>query len=94
MLAPARSLRSSSLRKVFCRPVPCSDRASSSSWSAAALPGGREDVSGCRRFEELPDAARRYVDRVEALAGVPVDLISIGPNRDETITRADPFRPA
>jgi adenylosuccinate synthase len=59
-----------------------------------SLPGWSEDLSGCRRYEELPDAARRYVDRVEALAGVPVDLISIGPNRDETITRADPFRPA
>jgi adenylosuccinate synthase len=58
------------------------------------LPGWTGDISGCRRFEELPDLARRYVDRVEALAGVPVELISIGPGRDETISRIEPFRPA
>jgi adenylosuccinate synthase len=59
-----------------------------------ALPGWSEDLSGCRRYEDLPGAARRYVERVEALAGVPVALISVGPNRDETIARSDPFRPA
>jgi adenylosuccinate synthase len=58
------------------------------------LPGWSEDLSGCRRSEDLPGAARRYVERVEALAGVPVALISVGPNRDETIARSDPFRPA
>ena len=56
--------------------------------------GWSEDLSGCRRWQELPAAARRYVERVESLVGVPVDLISIGPNRDETIARTDPFRPA
>ncbi len=55
------------------------------------LPGWDEDVSRARRFEELPDTARRYVDRVEALAGVPVVMISVGPGRDETIVRASPF---
>jgi adenylosuccinate synthase len=59
-----------------------------------AHPGWTEDLQGCRRFEELPDAARRYVERVEALAGVPVELISVGPGRDETISRSEPFRPA
>jgi adenylosuccinate synthase len=54
--------------------------------------GFHEDISGCRRFEDLPRAARAYVDRVEALAGVPVELISVGPSRDETIARTDPFR--
>ena len=53
--------------------------------------GWDEDLTGCRRYEELPAAARRYVERVEALVGVPVELISIGPNRDETIARRDPF---
>jgi adenylosuccinate synthase len=54
--------------------------------------GFSEDITGCRRYEDLPGAARAYVDRVEALAGVPVELISVGPGRDETITRTDPFR--
>jgi adenylosuccinate synthase len=53
--------------------------------------GWDEDITGCRRFEDLPAAARRYVERVEALAGVPVELISVGPGRDETIARTDPF---
>jgi len=55
------------------------------------LPGWQEDVSGTRRYEDLPDAARRYVERVEALVDVPVGLISVGPGRDETLCRTDPF---
>jgi adenylosuccinate synthase len=53
--------------------------------------GWAEDLTGCRRYSDLPAAARRYVERVEELLGVPVELISIGPNRDETIARCDPF---
>jgi adenylosuccinate synthase len=53
--------------------------------------GFTQDVRGVRRFEDLPDAARRYVDRVEALAGVSVELISVGPGRDETVVRTSPF---
>jgi len=56
-------------------------------------PGWTGDLTGCRSFGELPEAARDYVNRVEALAGVPVELISIGPGRDETIERDDQFRP-
>ncbi len=55
-------------------------------------PGWSEVLSHARRFEDLPDAARRYVDRVEALVGVPVEILSVGPGRDETIVRSDPFR--
>jgi adenylosuccinate synthase len=55
------------------------------------MPGWTEALTGLRRFEELPDPARRYVERVEALAGVPVELVSIGAGRDETIARSDPF---
>jgi adenylosuccinate synthase len=56
-------------------------------------PGWSGDLTRCRRFEDLPSEARDYVNRVEALAGVPVELISVGPGRDETIARTDPFRP-
>jgi adenylosuccinate synthase len=55
------------------------------------LPGWSEELTGCRSFDELPRTARGYVERVEALAGVPVELISIGPDRDQTIARSDPF---
>jgi adenylosuccinate synthase len=55
-------------------------------------PGWTEDLTGLRRFEELPEVAQRYVRRVATLAGVPVGLISVGPGRDETIARTEPFR--
>ncbi len=57
------------------------------------LPGWSEDITGCRTYESLPDNARAYVDRVESMVGVPVEIISVGPGRDETIARTDPFRP-
>ncbi|MCZ7619668.1 MAG: adenylosuccinate synthase [Myxococcota bacterium] len=56
------------------------------------LPGWDADLSGARRWQDLPDAARRYVDRIEALVEVPVELISVGAGRDATIARSDPFR--
>ena len=55
-------------------------------------PGWSGDLTRCRTFEDLPVAARNYVDRIESLLGVPVEIISIGPGRDETISRAEPFR--
>ena len=58
------------------------------------VPGFDEDITAVRRFEDLPENARRYVSRVETLVGVPVELISIGPGRDETIARNEPFRRA
>jgi len=56
-----------------------------------ALPGWQEDVTGVRRYEALPDNARRYVERIERLVGVPIDVISVGPDRDETIARRRVF---
>ena len=49
------------------------------------LPGWDEDIGACRCFDDLPAAARAYVDRIEQLLGVPVGLISVGPQRDEII---------
>jgi len=53
--------------------------------------GWIEDLRELRRFEDLPRAARDYVARIESLVGVPVELISVGPEREETIVRRDPF---
>jgi adenylosuccinate synthase len=58
------------------------------------LPGWSEDLSSARRWEDLPDATRRYVERIEALVDVPAELLSVGPGRDATIARSDPFRAA
>ena len=46
-----------------------------------------DDCSGARTFDDLPAAARAYVRRVEELVGAPVRLISVGPDREQTIRR-------
>jgi adenylosuccinate synthase len=51
------------------------------------LPGWSGDLGAARRFEALPEAARRYVERVEALLDVPVTLVSVGADRDAVIPR-------
>ena len=55
------------------------------------LPGWMASTVGIRAFDRLPKAARAYLERIEKLAGVPVDLISTGPDRDETIVRRHPY---
>jgi adenylosuccinate synthase len=51
------------------------------------LPGWNADTTGCRAFDQLPLAARTYVERLEELAGVPVRYVSVGPERDQMIVR-------
>jgi adenylosuccinate synthase len=47
--------------------------------------GWWEDISKCRRIEELPDNARRYLERVEELAGARISTVGVGPGRDENV---------
>jgi adenylosuccinate synthase len=49
------------------------------------LPGWRTDLSTARRLSDLPFAARGYVDRLSELLGLPVSIISVGPDREQTI---------
>lgn len=49
--------------------------------------GWDEDITGCRKFEELPEGAQQYVLRIEELMGVPVKMVSVGPERDQMILR-------
>jgi adenylosuccinate synthase len=49
------------------------------------LPGWRSDLSNTRRLSELPATARRYVDRLADLVRLPVTIISVGPDRAQTI---------
>ena len=55
------------------------------------MDGWTEDISGARTYGELPPQARAYVARLEELAGVPVDIISVGPEREQTILLRSPF---
>jgi adenylosuccinate synthase len=47
--------------------------------------GWRKPTSSIRRLQDLPDNARRYLDRIQTLTRTPISLVSVGPNRDETI---------
>ena len=51
------------------------------------LPSWDEDISGCTSYDDLPAAARRYVERVEELVGVKARIVSVGPKRESTILR-------
>jgi adenylosuccinate synthase len=53
------------------------------------MPGWSSPTRSLRRFADLPEAARRYVSRLEEVSGVPVALISTGSERDDTIFRKD-----
>ncbi len=55
------------------------------------LPGWAESTFGVRELERLPANARRYLDRLSEVCGVPIDIISTGPDRDETIVLRHPF---
>ncbi len=55
-------------------------------------PGWTESLRAVRRWEDLPAAARAYVERLEALAGLPTDLISVGPQREQIVVRQSPWR--
>ncbi|MDJ0393317.1 adenylosuccinate synthase [Rhodococcus sp. G-MC3] len=53
------------------------------------MPGWWEDISGARKFEDLPQNAQNYVLRLEELSGAHMSCIGVGPGRDQTIVRRD-----
>lgn len=55
------------------------------------MPGWVDSTVGITRYDELPVNARTYLARIEELAGVPLDIISTGPDREETIIKRHPF---
>jgi len=55
------------------------------------LPGWKEDITAAQRLEQLPQNARNYLSRIEALAGTPIQIVSVGPQRDQTILLNNPF---
>lgn len=56
-----------------------------------SLPGWTESTVGATTVEQLPANAQAYIKRIEALVGCPVDIISTGPDRAETIVLRHPF---
>lgn len=55
------------------------------------LPGWSQDIRGVRRMEDFPAATRNYLKRLEELVGVPIQIVSVGPDREETIVVQNPF---
>lgn len=55
------------------------------------VPGWTESTVGAKTLEELPQAARDYITTIETVVGAPIDIISTGPDRMETIILHDPF---
>jgi len=55
------------------------------------LPGWQQSTVGVKESAKLPAAARAYLARIASLCGVPIDLISTGPDREETIVQRHPF---
>ncbi len=53
------------------------------------LPGWEPDISGARSMDDLPPEAVRYVEAIEDLAGTPIAIVSVGPERTETIMRKE-----
>ncbi|MGD8784094.1 MAG: adenylosuccinate synthase [Thioalkalispiraceae bacterium] len=55
------------------------------------MPGWTESTVGIKNYDDLPDNAKAYIKKIEEVVGVPVDIISTGPDRVETIVLRDPF---
>jgi adenylosuccinate synthase len=54
-------------------------------------PGWQESTVGVTSYDDLPGNAKKYLDRMQELAGVPIDIVSTGPGREQTIIRQHPF---
>ncbi len=55
------------------------------------MPGWKESTVGTHSMDTLPANARAYIERIEALVGVPIDMVSTGPDREETLVLRHPF---
>jgi adenylosuccinate synthase len=50
-----------------------------------SIPGWTEDITAARKLSALPTAARSYIDRIRELVGLKVSVVSVGPDRAQTI---------
>ncbi|MDL2269171.1 adenylosuccinate synthase [Desulfosarcina sp. OttesenSCG-928-A07] len=55
------------------------------------LPGWRQDIRNILKYEDLPDTTKKYLDRIQELSGVPIQIVSVGPGRHETMVLENPF---
>ncbi len=50
-----------------------------------SVPGWKEEITGCRAYDELPTNAKAYARRISELVERPIGMVSVGPERDQTI---------
>jgi adenylosuccinate synthase len=55
------------------------------------MPGWQQSTVGVKTFNELPANAQKYLLRIQELAGIPIDMVSTGPDRVQTIVLTHPF---
>ena len=55
------------------------------------VPGWTEELSECRDWEDFPENAKRYFQLVQELTGTPIAIVSVGPDREQTVVCKDPF---
>ena len=56
------------------------------------LPGWKSSTYGIREYAELPENAKKYIERLEQLTGVKVGMVSTSPEREDTIVRINPYK--
>jgi adenylosuccinate synthase len=57
------------------------------------LPGWPDEISGITSYRRLPKNVKRYLTRIEELTETPIDIVSVGPDRDQTIILRNPYQP-
>jgi adenylosuccinate synthase len=55
------------------------------------MPGWKDSTVGVKRYDDLPDNAKAYLKRIEEVSNISIDIISTGPDREETIILKHPF---
>ncbi len=56
------------------------------------FPGWSQSTVGVTSWDQLPVQAQNYLKRIEEVSGIPIDMVSTGPDRDETILLRHPFK--
>jgi adenylosuccinate synthase len=56
-----------------------------------SMPGWRDSTFGVKQWQDLPANAQGYLKKIEAITGIPIHIVSTGPERDETILIKHPF---
>lgn len=56
------------------------------------MPGWKQDLNSAKSLDELPEKAKNYLKKLEELVGIPISIVSIGPDREQTLMKENPFK--